>query len=209
MANTLASDSKTATKGGAMTSTETGTPTGTESLTTTNLSGERADLLDSLAKSRFFLKFTTRDLTDEQAAQRPTVSALSLGGLIKHVADSEAAWVRFIEGGASAMNDNSKDWSEWTEDDYAEREKTFQLQPGETLAGALAHYDEVARHTDELIASLPDLNASQPLPAAPWFEPGASWSARRALVHIIAETTQHSGHADIIREALDGAKSMG
>jgi hypothetical protein len=107
------------------------------------------------------------------------------------------------------MNDNGKDWSEWTEDDYAEREKTFQLQPGETLAGVLAHYDEVARHTDELIAGLPDLDASQPLPSAPWFEPGARWSARRALAQILAETAQHSGHADIIREALDGAKSMG
>lgn len=200
---------ETSTPTGTEPSTETGTPTGTEPLTTTNLSGERADLLDSLAKSRFFLKFTTRDLTDEQAAQRPTVSALSLGGLIKHVTDTEAAWVRFIEGGASAMNDNGKDWSEWTEADYAEREKTFQLQPGETLTGVLARYDEVARHTDELIASLPDLNASRPLPTAPWFEPGASWSVRRVLVHIVTETSQHSGHADIIREALDGAKSMG
>jgi uncharacterized damage-inducible protein DinB len=186
----------------------TSTETGTGPLSTTNLGGERADLLESLAKNRFFLKFTTRDLTDEQAAQRPTVSALSLGGLIKHVANSEEAWVRFIEGGASAMN-QGKDWSEWTEEDYAEREKTFQLQPGETLAGVLAHYDDVARHTDEVVAALPDLNLSHPLPSAPWFEPGTSWSARKVLVHIVSETAQHAGHADIIREALDGAKSMG
>ena len=57
--------------------------------------------------------------------------------------------------------------------------------------------------------SLPDLDAAHPLPQAPWFEAGASWSARRVLLHIIAETSQHAGHADIIREALDGAKSMG
>jgi hypothetical protein len=44
---------------------------------------------------------------------------------------------------------------------------------------------------------------------APWFEPGARWSVRRALLHVIAETAQHAGHADIIREALDGAKTMG
>jgi Protein of unknown function (DUF664) len=80
---------------------------------------------------------------------------------------------------------------------------------GETLAGVLADYEQVARRTDELVASLPDLDASQPLPEAPWFEPGARWSARRALLHIIAETAQHAGHADIIRESLDGAKTMG
>jgi hypothetical protein len=58
-------------------------------------------------------------------------------------------------------------------------------------------------------ASLPSLDATQPLPEAPWFEPGARWSARRVMLHIIAETAQHAGHADIIRESLDGAKTMG
>ena len=59
------------------------------------------------------------------------------------------------------------------------------------------------------MASAPDLDVSHPLPAAPWFEPGARWSLRRVLLHIIAETAQHAGHADIIRETLDGAKTMG
>jgi hypothetical protein len=52
------------------------------------------------------------------------------------------------------------------------------------------------------------LNAGHPLPTAPWFQPGESWSARQVLLHIITETAQHAGHADIIRESLDGAKSM-
>ena len=47
------------------------------------------------------------------------------------------------------------------------------------------------------------------VPSAPWFPPSERWSARRALLHIIAETAQHSGHADIIRESLDGQKTMG
>ena len=54
-----------------------------------------------------------------------------------------------------------------------------------------------------------DLDGDHALPEAPWFEPGARWSARRVLVHIIAETAQHAGHADIIRESIDGAKTMG
>ena len=80
---------------------------------------------------------------------------------------------------------------------------------GETLAGLLEAYEQVALRTDELVAALPDLDATQPLPEAPWFEPGARWSARQVLLHVVAETAQHSGHADIIRESLDGAKTMG
>jgi uncharacterized damage-inducible protein DinB len=179
---------------------DTGTPT---------LTGERADLLAELAGARFFLRNTTRDLTDKQAGAHPTVSALCLGGLIKHVADTEAAWVRFIEHGATAMTGNGKDWTEWTEKDFARREATFQMQPGETLAGVLESYQAVARRTDELVATLPDLDLSRPLPEAPWYPPNTTWSMRRALIHIIAETVQHAGHADIIRETIDGAKSMG
>ncbi|GLW67611.1 hypothetical protein Arub01_58540 [Actinomadura rubrobrunea] len=96
-----------------------------------------------------------------------------------------------------------------TEEDWARRDAEFRLLPDETLAGVLADYAEVARRTDELVATLPDLDAAHPLPKAPWFEPGAQWSARRVLMHVIAETAQHAGHADIIRESLDGAKSMG
>ncbi|WIX84160.1 DinB family protein [Amycolatopsis carbonis] len=158
-----------------------------------------------LGKHRHFLRFTTRDLTDDQARLRTTASELCLGGLIKHVTSVERGWVEFIGQGPSAM----PDFSELTEADFAERANDFTLLPGETLEGVLAAYADVAAKTDELVATLPDLGATQPLPKAPWFEENASWSARRVFMHIIAETAQHSGHADIIRESLDGAKSMG
>jgi hypothetical protein len=73
----------------------------------------------------------------------------------------------------------------------------------------LAHYEEVAHRTDDVVRTLPDLDASHPLPEAPWFEPGAHRSARRVFLHIVAETAQHAGHADILRETLDGQKTMG
>ncbi|MFI6509405.1 DinB family protein [Streptosporangium sp. NPDC050855] len=167
--------------------------------------GERADLLAMLAKHRHFLRFTVRDLTDEQAGRRSTVSELCLGGLIKHVTSAERGWVDFILNGPAAQSD----FADMTEADWARREDEFRLLPGETLAGVLADYAEVARRTDEVVATLPDLDATRPLPEAPWFEPGARWSARMTLMHIITETAQHAGHADIIRESLDGAKSMG
>ncbi|WP_399886211.1 DinB family protein [Streptomyces sp. BBFR51] len=173
--------------------------------TTESITGERADLLEMLAKHRHFLRFTTRDLTDEQAGLRSTASELCLGGLIKHVAAVERNWAAFIVNGPSAMGD----FTAMTEADLAQRADEFRMLPGETLAGVLAGYAEVARRTDDLVAVLPDLDATQPLPKAPWFEADAWWSARRVLMHIIAETAQHAGHADIIRESLDGAKSMG
>ena len=170
--------------------------------TTQTVTGERADLLASLAKQRHFLRFTTRGLHDEQAAQRTTVSELCLGGLIKHVALTEKQWARFIVEGPDVMAfDPAAAADTWAD--------AFRMVDGETLAGLLAEYDQVAAETEELVRTLPDLDAAQPLPDAPWFERGASWSARRVLLHIIAETAQHAGHADILREAIDGAKSMG
>jgi len=65
---------------------------------------------------------------------------------------------------------------------------SFRMEAGETLADLLAEYDAVAKRTDDLVSSLPDLDQSRPLPEAPWFEPGASWTLRRVLMHIIAET---------------------
>jgi Protein of unknown function (DUF664) len=163
---------------------------------------ETADLLETLATHRYFLRFTVRDLTDEQAAQRTTASELCLGGMIKHVALTERQWASFIVAGPSAMSPQG-------EDAPADWAGGFRMLEGETLAGLLEEYEQVARRTDELVANLPDLDSGQPLPEAPWFEPGASWSARRVLLHLIAETAQHAGHADIIRESLDGAKTMG
>jgi hypothetical protein len=163
---------------------------------------ETADMLEALAQHRHFLRFTVRDLTDEQAAARTTASELCLGGLIKHVALTERQWTSFMIDGPSAMRPQDSD----APIDWA---GGFRMLEGETLAGLLEQYEEVARRTDELVATLPDLDAAHPLPPAPWFEPGATWSARRVLLHIIAETAQHAGHADIIRESLDGAKTMG
>lgn len=159
------------------------------------------DLLATLVKHRGFLRQTLDGVTDEQAAATPTVSALCLGGIVKHVTATEQQWVSFIVDGPEVMA--------MTPESYAAHAATFRMEPDDTVAGLLAAYEAAARRTDEVARSLPTLDAAQPLPPAPWFEPGASWSARRVLMHIIAETAQHAGHADIIRESIDGAKTMG
>ncbi|MEU1756894.1 DinB family protein [Micromonospora matsumotoense] len=161
------------------------------------LTGERADLLQAVGVHRGFLRHTVRGLTDAQAAARSTASELCLGGLIKHVTMVEHRWARFMVGGAEAMESEPVDWT-----------GMFRMADDDTLADLLARYAETAARTDELITTL-DLDASHQLPVAPWFEPGASWSVRRTLLHVIGETAQHAGHADIIRESIDGAKTMG
>ena len=162
---------------------------------------ERDDLLESLATHRGFLLRTVQGLTDEQARLRTTVSELTLGGLIKHVAGVEQGWADFVLDGPSAL--------EMTEESYAQHADSFVLHEDETLAGTVAEYEKIAQRTDELVRTVPDLGATHPLPKAPWYQPDAVRSARRVFMHIVAETAQHAGHADILREAIDGQKTMG
>lgn len=171
---------------------------------------ERDDILDLLRKHRDLFRFTVRGLSDDDARSRPTVSELSLGGLVKHVAAVEKNWADFVVNGPAVQPD--VDWAniDWSNPPEAvvEYQNGFRMLEHETLEGLLAAYDEVAAATDELVRTV-DLDSRHDLPQAPWFEPGASWSARRAFTHIVAETAQHAGHADILRETIDGQKSMG
>jgi uncharacterized damage-inducible protein DinB len=173
---------------------------------TQGLDPERADLLAALSQARHFLRYPARDLTDEQARQRTTVSELTIGGLIKHVTAAERGWADFIVHGAGSAQ---KSFDQMTPEDWANRENGFRLLDGETLQGVLDDYAQAAAETDKLIRTHPSLDAAHSLPEAPWYPPNTVWTARRVIAHIIAETAQHAGHADIIRESLDGGKSMG
>jgi hypothetical protein len=128
----------------------------------------------------------------------PSVSELSRGGLIKHAAMAEQAGVTFVVEGDSSIL-----WSE----DPTEWRDGFRLVDGETLADVASFSDEVAGHTEKIVADLPDLGASLPAttPGAPGIPTGLVWTPRWILLHLIEETARHAGHADIIRESLDGA----
>ena len=123
------------------------------------------------------------------------MSELHIGGLVKHVTSTERGWIAFMLGRDQA--EAAGDW--WA---------GHHMLEGETLAELLADYERCAAETTAAVLALPDLDGSQPLPEAPWFEPGARWTSRRVLTHIVAETAQHAGHADIIRETIDGARTM-
>lgn len=179
----------------------------TMAITNTKLTGERADMFQALANARHFLRFTVQDLNDEQAEQRTTVSELTLGGLIKHVSAVEKQWQEFMVKGRAAMAWDGADFSQMPPEAIEAFHNEFHMQAGDTLDALLENYAQIAARTDELLAVV-DLDTVYELPSAPWFV-DTHWSVRRTLVHIIAETTQHSGHADIIRESLDGQKTMG
>jgi uncharacterized damage-inducible protein DinB len=174
------------------------------------LTGERADLVETLRRHRDFLRTTAAGLTDDQARTRSTVSELTVGGLIKHVAQTERQWATFMREGAGSAPDidwESIDWSN-PPAEIAAFQDSHRMLEDETLEGLLAEYAQVGEETDRLVATL-DLDTRYDLPKAPWFAPGQQWSVRRAAMHIVAETSQHAGHADIIREAIDGQKTMG
>src|SRR3954468_15620191 len=121
----------------------TATTTTTATTRTLGLTGERADLVETLQKHRFFLRYTARGLTDEQAGLRPTPSELCIGGIIKHVTQVEELWSRFIVEGTAAAAP-PEDYTTWIE--------AWQMLPGDTLGAILDRYAEVAARTDELAA---------------------------------------------------------
>jgi len=176
-----------------------------------DLPGERGDLLETLRMHRGFLRHTLTGLSEEQARATPTASALSVGGIVKHVVAVEKQWADFcVEGAAGApqIDWESIDWANPPEM-FLEFQQQFVLGPDETVEGTLAAYDEVAAATDALVANADlDLDRTWVLPAMPWFEKDGIRSVRRSLYQIVAETAQHSGHADIIRETIDGQTTM-
>jgi uncharacterized damage-inducible protein DinB len=155
--------------------------------------GEKDELLETLAAHRRGIRGKVADLSEKDAAKRTTVSELTLGGVIKHVTYAEELWIDFVVEGKKV-------------DDLDRYAGSFVPDPEETVAVLLDRYAAAARRTEDVIRALPTLDVAHPLPEAPWYPPDTSWTARQVLLHILAETTQHAGHADILREALDGTR---
>ncbi|MGW6541574.1 DinB family protein [Streptomyces massasporeus] len=159
-------------------------------------SSEKTDLLAAFAEQRALLLITVRGLTDAQAGRRTTVSELTLGGIVKHLATGEEMWTRIMSERDGELPDGMLDTAQ------------YRMAEGDTLPALLERYASAARGTEEAVAALPDLDVGVPLPKTPWSPPEPEvWSARRVLLHLIRETAQHAGHADLVRETLDGANT--
>jgi hypothetical protein len=154
-----------------------------------SVADERDALLTFLAQQRDALRASVLGLTDEQARAAPAASSLSLGGLVKHCARGERRWV--IAGIAGEQLPGLWPPQDWAAD--------FRMEPGETLAGLLGYYAETAGRTEKIVAGIGDLGG----PSAVNEEQSVRW----VLLTLIKETARHAGHADIIREALDGQRA--
>lgn len=162
---------------------------------------ERDGLLAFLAQQRYVLRVAAYGLTDEQARMVPSKSALSIGGLVKHVAKTERGWMDTVLQRVRPGPANERAASYLAD---------FQLTEDETLEDALALLDEVAHETEGIVAGIEDLGSPVPVPkGVPWFPQDVdAWSVRWVLLHLIEETARHAGHADIIREHIDGATAI-
>ncbi|MFD7781763.1 DinB family protein [Streptomyces nojiriensis] len=159
---------------------------------------ERGTLLAFVEAQRTAIRESLLGLSEEQAASRASASELTLSGLIKHVAEVELNWLRLAQ---QAPNEKARTQETWGE--------AFRLVDGESIPSVLAFWDEVAEQTAAFVASVPSLDDSFPLPPAPWFPKDTKVSMRWMLLHLVEEFARHAGHADIVRESIDGTKAMG
>jgi len=162
---------------------------------------EKALLVGYLTQQQDAFRNAAYGLTDEQAGQKAARSDLSVGSLVKHAASVQTGWRRMIEQAPAlvvhpgTMEEAQERWAS---------EHTW--LPGDSLAVALARLDAESAATSAAILAA-DLNTSVPVPQdVPWFPKDVpAWTVRWVALHLIEELARHAGHADLIRESIDGA----
>ncbi|TFV58207.1 DinB family protein [Mycobacterium sp. PS03-16] len=164
--------------------------------------GERQTLIEFLAFNQNAFFSVAYGLTDEQARATPSVSALSIGGLIKHAAGVQRGWAQR----AAAAPDFPPPDPRPIEEQMAEYSDQYVMREDETLADLLADLRAANEETLQVFRDK-DLDAPVPVPPhVPWFPKDIEhWNVRWVALHLIEELTRHAGHADIIRESIDRA----
>ncbi|MEV6341832.1 DinB family protein [Actinoplanes sp. NPDC051851] len=161
------------------------------------IDSEQEGLLAYLAQMRYVLKLTAHGLTEEQLRAAPSASPLSVGGLIKHCVSTEENWISTVRGGDQKP-------------DFAAYQENFALADGETIEDVFARYDRAATETEKTVTEIDDLGYRIPVDhSVPWNSKEMDhFTLRYILLHLIQETARHAGHADIIRETVDGATAF-
>jgi hypothetical protein len=153
---------------------------------------ERTTLLRFLHHQRRFLVRKADDLTEEQArlASCPP-SDLTILGLIRHAAEVERGWAR-----RSVMGQDIGPIYSREAHPLGDVDGDFHPPPGATLVEALDTFRAEVAIADGIYAAV-DLDAIE-------LRDRAFYTVRWVLVHLIEEYARHCGHADLIREAIDG-----
>ncbi|MEU3605967.1 DinB family protein [Streptomyces sp. NPDC035033] len=149
-------------------------------------SEEKATLLAFLDYLREAVAAKARGIDDARGRAAAVPSGTSLLGLVKHLTAAEHYWFVWAFEGA----------------DVPQPDLGMELGPDDDGERLLAAYREAVAHSDAIARRCPDLDTPCARPAG---KASATRSLRWVLVHMIEETARHAGHADIIREQLDGS----
>ncbi|HEY3607842.1 MAG TPA: DUF664 domain-containing protein [Pseudonocardiaceae bacterium] len=155
---------------------------------------ERDALTGFLDRQRDALIRKVRGVSDADARRAPTASSLSLLGLLKHSSVWEDRWFQGIVAGRSLADG-------WPERESPVPDDDFLVDDGDTVEQWVARYEEAAETSRRIVATM-DLDRSCARPDI------IDCNLRCVLLHLIEETARHAGHADIIRETLDGSRGM-
>ncbi len=159
----------------------------------------KADLRNYLQGARDVLLWKLDGLSEYDIRRPLTPTGTNLLGLVKHSAGSELLYFGVVFGRPYAQ---SPPWL--ADDEDADRNVDTWATPSESREEIAGLYRRAWQHADETIAALP-LDAPGQVPW--WGEDGAV-TLHRILVHMTAETQRHAGHADIVRELIDGAAGL-
>src|SRR5579863_4429843 len=158
----------------------------------TDLEGERATLLDYLRAYRLTIELKCADLDAAQLARRSVPpSTMSLLGLVRHMADVERHWFRRVMAQADAPP-----WY-WSED-VPDADWLGAVADPEVVDGAWRAWREEVAFAEKFVADSSDLGVKVTM------RDGTSVALRDVLVHMIEEYARHCGHADLLRERIDG-----
>ncbi|NLG21100.1 MAG: DinB family protein [Actinomycetales bacterium] len=158
---------------------------------------EATTLSGFLDYHRSVLRRKCEDLSAEQLSQTLPPSDMTLGGMLKHVAVVESSW--FSEDLLGGPLIAPFDTVDWTADQDWEWHTAHLDTPAELLALYDASIEESRRITAEVLAA-----TGLETPSVATTRTGEHYSLRWILVHMIEEYAQHNGHADLLRESIDG-----
>lgn len=166
------------------------------------LTGSEAEvLLGFLDYQRTVLRRKVDGLDAEQLDRRLAPSTMTLGGMLKHLAYVEDWWVNQVYAGNPAPEPwSSADWD-------ADADWDWHSAAGESPDALLRLFEDAVAASDVIIrravAEPEGLASPSRLPSRR--QPGQPFALRWILVHLIEEYARHLGHADLIRESIDGA----
>jgi uncharacterized damage-inducible protein DinB len=163
------------------------------------LHGDEVAVLRSfLAYHRDTLRLKCAGLTHEQLARPLTPSDLTLGGLMKHLALVESQWFdRVFRDLPLAPPFDTADWD-------ADPDWEFDTARGDSPAELRALFDEAVRRSDEVVDEALTRGGLEQESARKSRHQDSTFTLRWILVHLIEEYARHNGHADLIRQAIDG-----